>query len=172
MRPIRSRLPGWARPRQWLRRYAPAEIAAVAGAVGGASLAALTWPGGAVSAVGGSVGETIAFYGFMLLRDLRAPGGPGPWRRRCGRTLRELAFEFGPAELVDTLAVRPLAMYLGEIALASTIGGVLVGKVAADVVFYGVAILSVELRRSLSTRDTPHPGEPAPDPVRVPAGES
>jgi hypothetical protein len=141
-----------SRAMRWLRRYGPAEVAAVLGAVAGADLAALWWGDGAAIAFGGSIGEAIAFYGFLLVRDLRAK------RAGVGVTVRDLVFEFGPAEFVDTLAVRPLAMYLGQLALGSTLGGVIAGKVAADLVFYGLAILSVELRgRPVTPAETPLP---------------
>ena len=142
---------------RWLRRYGPAEVAALLGAVSGAALAAQWWRGEAVTALAGSLGEAVAFYGFLMVRDLRATRAGVP------ATVRDLLWEFGPAEFVDTLVMRPLAMYLGQRELGSTIGGVIAGKIAADLVFYGLAILSVEVRRGFARADThAGPAEAAP----------
>jgi ornithine decarboxylase len=97
-------------------------------------------------AYAGAIGETIGFYAVILVRDLRGRRGD-----RAGlRTARGLLVEFGPAELVDTFAARPLAMYGGAALVGNTLGGVLIGKVAADVVFYALAIIGYEMRRSVT----------------------
>ena len=139
------------RAREWLGRYAPAEAAAILGALLGAGVAA--WFGvAAATAYAGAIGEAIAFYAVVFVRDQRRSsrrsGGSSPWQ-----TLRGLLMEFGPAELLDTFAVRPLAMYLATVLIGHVATGVLVGKVAADVVFYTLAIIGYEIRRST----TPEP---------------
>ena len=63
------------------------------------------------------------------------------------RTVRDLLIEFGPAELVDTVLVRPLFMYLMPSLLDNFTAGILVGKLAADVVFYSLAIGAYELKQ-------------------------
>src|SRR3954452_5473410 len=95
--PLRAAAPAPSRAARWLRRYGPAEIAAVLGAVAGAGLAAWWWRDGAATAFGGSIGEALAFYGFLLARDLRAN------RLGVPATVRGLVLEFGPAEFVDTV---------------------------------------------------------------------
>jgi hypothetical protein len=134
MPPVRASL------RRWLARYLPPEAAGFAGAVLAAGLAA-QFGGAAVTAFAGAIGEAVAFYAVVVVRDLR--------QRRAGplRTLRDLTVEFAPAELLDTFAVRPLAMYLGPLLVGNLTVGVALGKVAADVVFYAVAIVGYELRR-------------------------
>jgi hypothetical protein len=79
-------------------------------------------------------------------RELRAT--PGPWR--CSGaifgSLRGVVAEFGVAEVTDTVFLRPLLMYAFVGPLGALIPGVIVGKLAADVVFYGLAIPAYELR--------------------------
>jgi hypothetical protein len=53
--------------------------------------------------------------------------------------------EFGPAEALDTLALRPFAMYVGPLVVGNVMLGVLVGKLVADVTFYGFAIVGYEI---------------------------
>jgi ornithine decarboxylase len=82
--------------------------------------------------------------------------------------------EFGPAELTDTLLVRPAAMFLGSLATGNVLVGVLIGKVAADLVFYGLAISSYEFvvrRWALRFRRSASGGESERTPD-VPSGPS
>jgi ornithine decarboxylase len=141
------------RVRAWLRRYAPAELAATVGALLAAAAGArLAGPAGA--AVAGALGETVAFYGFVIARELRAERRSGNGRS-TSRVLSDLLVEFGPTEIIDTLAVRPLAMYVGPLLIGNLTVGILAGKVAADLVFYTLAAISYELRRPTSTAGDP-----------------
>src|SRR5688572_1591710 len=89
--------------REWLARYAPAEAGAILGAL---LAAAVVGPFGvaAATAYAGAIGDGIGFYGVLFVRDLRRQP---PRRGRVVSTVRGLAMEFGPAELLDTLLVRP-----------------------------------------------------------------
>jgi ornithine decarboxylase len=130
------------RVRAWLARYAPAEAAGLGGALLAAGVAdRLGAP--VVTAYAGAIGETLAFYLVIVTRDLRRRAA----RTSIPRTLRDLAIEFAPAELLDTFLVRPAAMYVAPLLFGSVAVGIVVGKVAADVVFYSVAIVSSELLR-------------------------
>ena len=129
---------------RWVRRYAPAEVAATAGALLGALVgAALAGPVGA--AIGGDLGEGLAFYAVVVARELRAERS-APHPRSLRRVLVDLLAEFGPAELLDSLALRPLAMYAGPHITGELLTGTLLGKVVADLVFYAIAAASYERR--------------------------
>jgi ornithine decarboxylase len=128
-----------------VRRYAPAEVAATAGALLGALVgAALAGPIGA--AVGGDLGEGLAFYGLVVARELLAERSASR-PRSLRRLLVDLVAEFGPAEALDSLALRPLAMYAGPYVTGDLLTGTVLGKVAADLVFYAVAAVGYERRR-------------------------
>ena len=62
------------------------------------------------------------------------------------RTWRGLFLEFGPAELLDTGLVRPLAMAVCTRLLGWGLG-IVAGKALADVVFYLPVIWMYERRR-------------------------
>jgi hypothetical protein len=147
----------WANLVRWIRRYGPAEIAGTVAAV--AAGTALAGSGPAAVAYGAALAEGVAFYGVLFARDLAARRaaarrGSAPGGRAAARTARDLVLEFGPAELLDTLAVRPFLMYLGPLLVGDVAGGVVLGKVAADLVFYAVAIGAYETRRALTRRRT------------------
>jgi hypothetical protein len=137
--------------REWLARYAPAEVAATLGAVLGAS-AAGRFGVATATVFAAAIVETVAFYAVLFIRDLRHRSST---RRPSGRalwtTLRNLLVEFGPAELLDTLAVRPLAMYAASTVVGQVVTGVILGKIAADAVFYALAIIGYEVCKSATT---------------------
>ena len=131
------------KPREWLARYAPAEAGAVLGAL---AAVALVSPYGvaAATAYAGTIGDGFGFYAVLFVRDLRRQ--PRGGRGRVMSTVRGLVMEFGPAEVLDSVLVRPLAMYLAARGLGNAAAGVVVGKIAADGVFYALAITAYELR--------------------------
>jgi hypothetical protein len=135
-----------ARISGWLRRYLPAEVAATAGAIS-AALVVDQFNVMAATAFAGSFGETAAFYTVIVVRDRAKRRGPS--LDRVPGTWRTLLIEFGVAELADTFVVRPLAMYLAARLIGDTLVGVFVGKIAADVIFYTLAIVGYEVAQSI-----------------------
>jgi hypothetical protein len=132
------------RARRWLRRYLPAEAAGTSAALAAAAVAARWSVEAAV--VSAAWAEAVAFYAFVTAREVRHRGGPPRSARRVAGAVRDVVSEFGVAEGVDTLFARPLLMYAFVAPLGSLVAGVVVGKLAADVVFYGLAIPAYELR--------------------------
>jgi hypothetical protein len=128
----------------WVRRYLPAELAGTTAAVVAAVVTA--GAGDGPVAVAASWAESIAFYTVMTARELRRVDlVRQPKLRRAFSAVRDTTTEFGVAEVVDTLALRPLLMY-AFIAPLGTVAGVIAGKIATDVVFYTLAIAAYELR--------------------------
>ena len=140
---------------EWLERYGVAEVVGLCTAVAG-SFAARALTGSEIAAAyGGAMGENVGYYGVIIgrevVRDRRAAEAAD---RRYGmagaaRTARNLLFEFGVAEVLDSAVLRPHAMGLG-VRLLGRAAGVVVGKLAADVAFYVPVICAYELRRQLA----------------------
>jgi hypothetical protein len=119
--------------REWIRRYAPAEVCGVVGALAGYLVVWGLVRHSAAAAYGATAAENAAYYGFLLAR-------------RAG-SVRALLVEFGPAEVLDSLAVRP-ACCAAAVALLGPVAGVLAGKLAADLVFYAPVIATYEFARA------------------------
>jgi hypothetical protein len=134
------------RVKDWIRRYGPAELVGIATALLGSWLLYATTRNEVAAAYGGALGENLGFYAVMVGREMRAqrPHGPGAW----ARTAANLMIEFGPAEILDSGVIRPLAMGLGTHWLGRQ-WGVPLGKIAADITFYVPVIAIYELRRRL-----------------------
>jgi len=127
---------------RWLRRYLPSELVSLLAAIAAAQLAHAFGANPALVAVAGAWSETITYYVTMLAREVRSHPG-----QRLPITLRNLLLEFGVAEALDSLILRPGLMYLATQSVANVTFGVVLGKLAADVVFYVPTVAAFELRR-------------------------
>jgi hypothetical protein len=152
--------PPASRVRQWIRRYGVSEAFGAAVAIGGWwAVDSLT--GSAIAAAyGATVAEAVAFYGVMWLREVvRDAHQAGQLEEPYGiasmvATTRKLALEFGPSEVLDAAAIRPLMIGLGTHYLGRDLG-VLAGKFTADVAFYVPVILAFEWRKGRAARRPP-----------------
>jgi hypothetical protein len=142
-----------SRVREWLLRYGPAEILSLLATVGAAAITAQTGGSNLAIALAATWAGNVAYFGLLLGQD--------SWRTRqllqqerrvytwgtFARNMRALVVEFGAAEALDSLLIRPTLMYWLPRWLHSVPQGVLVAKFAADVTFYVPAIISYELSK-------------------------
>lgn len=138
----------------WIVRYLPAEIVGTAAMV----LAGLTvtiWTDApALIAIAALLGETVGFYLVLAITIYIEQSAVAPsWRRAVGRSFLLLVAEFGAAELLDTLLIRPAALMLGVWLLPDPMWGLLAGKVFADVIFYAIAAGAFTLTAKTGLRD-------------------
>lgn len=144
---------GRARVREWLRRYGPAEVLSLLATVGAAAATARAGGNGVAVALAATWMGNLAYFGLILAQDI--------WRTRralhaqgrpylpgtLARNVRALVVEFGLAEALDSLLIRPALMYWLPRWLHSVPQGVLAAKLAADVTFYVPTIISYELSK-------------------------
>lgn len=131
-------------PVYWIRRYLPQELVGTAGALLGAWAGLAATDSLVVAAITGTLGEGIGFYGTATVRMFVAEWRASAGRRRRGawallRTTVAAVVEYGPAEVLDTVLVRPGLLYLAPLLTDHTALGWIIGKLAADAVFYSVA---------------------------------
>jgi hypothetical protein len=123
---------------EWLRRYGPAELLALVGAVAGYVAAEALTGSHAAAAFAAAAGDNLSYYGVMAVRETAR-------RRSFRRAVRALALEFGPAEALDSTVVRPASTAIATGLLGPA--GVLPGKLLADLAFYAPVIASYELAK-------------------------
>jgi hypothetical protein len=152
--------------REWLRRYLPCEIAGTVGELGGATVAYLATGSLAAAAIVATIGASAGYYAAAYLSALR-----WSYRQTLGRhwvtrvvmanllALRSVAIEFGPAEMIDSIAIRPIAFYLGPLMFSNVIAGWIFGKLVSDVAFYICAIFSYERFKGLLALRRPRADE-------------
>lgn len=139
--------------KNWAKRYLPAELVGTITAVAAASIFHLFYSNLILTAYVGSMGETIGFFGTIVIQNL--------WRtvKKCRIENRSFAFadfrkisssialEFGPAIVIDDLLVRPFFMVVFPMLLNNFTLGIFLGKVAGDITFYLLVIVSYELKQ-------------------------
>ena len=136
---------------EWVRRYLPCEIAGTVGELGGAAIAYEITGSLAAAAVVATIGASVGSYAAASLAAVRIAYRSHRSLHTVRRVvianalaLRSVVVEFGPAEFLDSLLVRPVAYYLGPILFGGTVVGWIFAKVVADVGFYVLAIFSYE----------------------------
>jgi hypothetical protein len=143
-----------SRAGDWLRRYGTAEVVGIGAALIAARLAESAGLHAIALAYAATIGENLGFYGTIVARqvahDVRLARAVGDryTGRRIWKTTRDILIEFGPAELLDSFVIRPLAMGVGVRFLGRNFG-VILGKLVADITFYVPVIVTYEVRRSL-----------------------
>jgi uncharacterized protein (DUF2062 family) len=144
---------------EWVKRYLPNELAGWATELAGAVGAYYLTGSYAAAVVAGTIGASVGYYATAYVNGVRwsyrAQQGrqwPARMLRANALAIRSIAVEFGPAEAIDSIAIRPLALYLGPFVVGSTAAGFVVGSVAADVAFYVMAIFSYERFTNLLVR--------------------
>lgn len=130
----------WTRVWFWARRYLRAEIAGTL-AVVAAGLVVHAWSGSPIATAGAAtIAESVGFYAVIAVGIYREQRAVTRTRRAAAyRSALLIVAEFGPAELLDSLLVRPGLIALAVWLLPGTLWALLVGKVLADVVFYVIA---------------------------------
>lgn len=155
---------------EWARRYLPCEIAGTACEFGGAAIAYFYTGSVGLAAVFATIGASVGYYAAAFAAAVRWSYGAQGHRRWGERVLvatllalRSVAIEFGPAELIDSILIRPLAFFVGPYLLGNTLAGWVFGKVVADIGFYVCAIVSYErFKGLLAHRGAPQrPTEPS-----------
>lgn len=144
---------------EWARRYVPLEILSTVAALAGAAIAALFTTSAVAIAYAGAWAENVGYYGYAFAREMRwierADRASGdcearPWMARALGASKALLWEFGAAEVLDSFVVRPACMYAAVAVLGSLGAGIVVGKLAADLVFYAIAIAFYEMGKRRS----------------------
>lgn len=139
--------------KEWAKRYVPAEMLALVGALLGAILIYFLTNNRILAAYGGAIGENIGYYGLIISKDIRKSLETHRTKKlKYGfksflKDMRNIFVEFGLSETLDSFIIRPFAMYIFPIILGSYVLGIIIGKFAADITFYVPTIISYELRK-------------------------
>jgi hypothetical protein len=144
---------------EWLRRYAPNEIAGWVGQVAAAAAVHAMTGSYAAAVLAATIGASAGYYATAYFNGVRwayraQAGRHWPMRMLVanGLAARSIAVEFGPAEAIDSVTIRPAALYLGPLVVGNTAVGFVLGSIVADVAFYVMAIFSYERFTNLLVR--------------------
>ena len=140
--------------KEWLWRYAQAELLGTFIALAFAWFTYNHTHSYLAAAGAGFVGEGIGFFGYFIVTELwqHAAHYRGvPFYKRLPLILAKsginLFVEFAPAEVLDNIFVRPFAMLIVPQHIKPYALGFIVGKLAADLLFYVIAIVGYEAKK-------------------------
>ena len=123
----------------WIKRYGWAEVMGFIGASSGGIVTNILFSNSIITALGGTWGENIGYYGSIIIKDSRK-------QNNFFKILRNLLLEFGPAECFDSFLVRPFTLYIFPKLLNNLPLGLVAGKFTADFIFYIPTIIAYELK--------------------------
>jgi hypothetical protein len=142
------------RTKEWIKRYIPAEIVSLIVTIATIFILYAKTHSRIATALAGTWLGSLAYFGYILISDIifahrqvYQHGGHYTFTTFL-KNIRALLAEFGLAELVDSLLIRPALMYYLPILTGSMMGGSMLAKFAADITFYIPAIISYELSKS------------------------
>jgi len=135
--------------KEWFDRYKYAEIAAALAALASSQFSRIF--DGLITAYLITFAEYIAFYGvivFMAYQKLVKANrllDKKTSLKELAILIRNLLLEFGYPALLDFFFIRPFCMYWMPILTGNYFMGIILGKISADSIFYGLAIVNYEL---------------------------
>ena len=134
----------------WGRYFIPTAISVVL-SLGLAFLMKLIFNNPIVTALGGTWGDNIGFYGKILYDDIVERRKKDLKITFVGmlKVLRNAVAEFGPGEYLDTFVIRPAMMYFFPLWIGNVAVGLVIAKFAADVTFFLPVIIAYEVRKKV-----------------------
>jgi hypothetical protein len=135
--------------KEWFDRYKYAEIAATSAALASSQFSRIF--DGLTTAYLITFAEYFAFYGvilFMAYKKLVETNGALDKRtpsKEMVLLIQNLVLEFGYPAVLDFFFIRPFCMYWMPIVTGNYFMGIILGKITADAIFYGFAIVNYEL---------------------------
>ena len=144
---------------EWLKRYLPAEVISMIFTLVSAELTFhYTQNNIATALIATLIGNTV-YFSCILLNDVVSTrkqclmNGKKYTRLIFYKNIRALFLEFGLAEVIDSLLIRPFLMYYLPILLNSLTWGTFLAKITADVTFYLPTIFLYEVSKKIQLRD-------------------
>lgn len=135
---------------EWVKRYLPAEILGIIGTIIAGFFVHHFSTNKILVSYGAIVGEGCGYYGYISITDFLRHKKTSKTKTKAAFKLgRDMFLEFSLAEYLDTIFVRPAAIYLFISILPNFIFGLILGKLAGDIFFYALTIPSYELRKKL-----------------------
>ena len=141
--------------KEWVKRYLPAEIVGTLTAICAASITHIFSDNPIFIAYIATLGEAIGFFSTIFIQYLLIFSKKRKTENRrislldISKIISHILLEFGPAEIIDSLLLRPFFMYLFPLLVESFTLGILLGKIAGDIIFYLLVILSYEMKKKL-----------------------
>ena len=134
------------RIKEWLWRYAPAEILSIISIVISATILTYVFNLIIVSAFISTWIGNIVYYGIIIFNDLN---GRNINLITLIKQTRNLIVEFGPAEYLDSFIIRPFFLSVTPYFIPNYPLAIFIGTNLANITFYIPTIISYELKKRI-----------------------
>jgi hypothetical protein len=132
--------------KEWFDRYKYSELAATSAALLASQFSRIF--SGLTTAYLITFAEYFAFYSIMIYRSYKTKVAESNNQKitfkEIGIMIRDLFLEFGYPAVLDFFFIRPSCMYWMPIITGNYFGGIILGKITADSLFYFLSIVNYE----------------------------
>ena len=137
--------------REWFRRYSIALLLAYIVSIAIANFAKVSTGNIIVSAFLATWADNIAFYGYIALKDLKRKKVKNlqSAASELAKLVRNMVFEFGPAEYLDSFIIRPFLLSVFPLAISNYSIAILLGNLVAEITYFIPTIISYETRKKV-----------------------
>jgi len=134
---------------EWLRRYGPPEAVSLLCALLFSNLAMAATHNSIAAAFVGTWTSNLGFYGLIVFEDMKARHAQNKGLALTDylKQLRNSIIEFGPAEYLDSFAIRPFYFWIFPRFIHNYTLAIFLGTILADVSYFIPTIVAYEFRK-------------------------
>lgn len=134
---------------EWLDRYLAPSIISIISSISLAMLLQAIFNNRIITALGGTWGDNLGFYGLILYKDIKERKQKDEKVSIVGllKVLRNAIAEFGVGEYLDSFVIRPFLMYMAPQYISNKAIAITIAKLLADVTFFLPTIIMYEVRK-------------------------
>lgn len=135
--------------KEWFQRYAIAELIGIILALIVSNLTMLLFNNAIIAAFLATWADNLGFYGTIIINDLklRKKKDNKIGIKSILKLARNIIIEFGPAEYLDSFAIRPFYLAIFPLLISNYSLAILIGTLLADVTYFIPTIISYEFRK-------------------------
>lgn len=137
--------------KEWVCRYGLSLTLAIPAAVITAKLVYSVSGSLVVAALAATWADNIVFYGLIAYKDLKRRKRRSTKSALHGmlKLMRNMIFEFSPAEYLDSFLIRPFYLSVFPYLIANYSLAIFLGSLAAEISYFIPTILAYELRKKV-----------------------
>lgn len=134
---------------EWLDRYFIPTIISIVSSISLAMFLQALFNNRVVTALGGTWGDNLGFYGLILFKDIKERKAKDEKVTIVGllKVVRNAVTEFGVGEYLDSFVIRPFLMYMAPQYISNKAVAIIIAKLLADVTFFLPTIIMYEVRK-------------------------
>ncbi len=135
---------------EWMRRYVPPFLVATIFTLLFSNAGRFLELNSVIVAYMGSWGGITSYYLYISVREVLQEHRKNKIKGISFiKIIRNLVFEFSPAEILDVLLIGPLCLYVFPKLFSNFQIAILLGKLCADIFFYSTTITFYEIRKKI-----------------------